>query len=161
MWFCQLNYSANVLQSFLHPLYSLYDWEYIVSLVTIDRTISFASLARESLIINSQPFTFRAFNHIKIFRAAGAVLTAISCTYRTTHTNGALRIDQQHHARNPHTTLIAVVMKSPSIALMTSAPMHENPKNPAKIVSIRQPRNPTILATKLFSLVVSMVMILR
>ena len=123
--------------------------------------MSFTYLARESLFIHSQPVTFWAINHIKVFGTAGAVLTAISLTYRTAHTNGALRIDQQHQARNPHTALIAVVMKSPSIALMTSAPMHENPKNPAKIVSIRQPRNPTILATKLFSLVVSMAMILR
>lgn len=121
---CQL---FKRIRTSLHPLCSLYDWKYIVPLVTIDRAMSFADITRKSLFIYSQSFTFRAFNHIKIFRAAGAVLTAVSRTYRTTH-NVASLIEYNAQTMNAHAPVPTRLNQSCSIkkSAKVKIPIMEN-----------------------------------
>jgi hypothetical protein len=89
--------------------------------------MSFADITRKSLFIHSQSFTFRAFNHIKIFRAAGAVLTAVSCTYRTTH-NVAFLIEYNTQTMNAHAPVPTRLNQSCSIKTRANAkiPAMEN-----------------------------------
>lgn len=69
-------------------------------------------------------------------------MTAVSCTNRTTHTNGALRSDQQNRAANPAATHPIILTKSPSMMLIKSADTLTNPHSPANSVSRMLPAMP-------------------
>ena len=84
----------------------------------------------------------RADHHPHLLSTAGAVITAISCAYRATHTNGHLLSDQQNQAANPAAIQPIIFIKSPSMIDINNADRLMNPHTPAKTVSSTEPAKP-------------------
>lgn len=84
----------------------------------------------------------RTSDHLYLLPAAGTVVTAVTCTNRTTHTSVSLRMLQTIHARKTDPILAATVRISLSITDIISVDTLMKPNIPAKIVSRMLPAMP-------------------
>lgn len=84
-------------------------------------------------------------NHSYFLTAAGAVITAVSCTDRAAHLKGSLRSDQQNRAAAPAATHPIIFMRSRSIIDMKKAERLTKLHIPANRVSSNAPAKPITL----------------
>lgn len=95
-----------------------------------------------SMLPHPGTLAFRTDSHLWDTSTAGTIMTAVSCAYTATHTNGALRSDQQNRSANPAATHPIILTKSPSMMLIKSADTLTNPHSPANSVSRMLPAMP-------------------
>ena len=88
----------------------------------------------EGIVESSASLAVRTVNHSGIVRAAGAVVTAVSCTYRAAHTRTSFLTDQSTHATSPQKTERAAENKSASMIDMMRQQSAHMANNPAQRV---------------------------
>lgn len=116
-------------------------------------------LGVEGIVMKSLPLAIRALHHANILSTAGAVVTAVSCTDRATHTSVHFLTDQHTHAQhaNPTHPMKPMMFGSTMDAIRATMPTIAN--TPAKIVSRTLPANPMTFM-KVFDTILSILLLL-
>ena len=119
----------------------------------------YPSMNVESLIrCVSRSLAVRTSRHPYILTTAGTVITAVSRTYRTTHTRASLLNDQHQYPAQANAIHPATSSRSQLIMLITRSPRLINPNNPANTVRKMHPANPIAL-TITFSILLAVFII--
>ena len=113
----------------------------------------------KGIVMESYSLAIGTFHHADILSTAGAVVTAVSCTDRATHTSVHFLTDQHTHAQNANPTHPMKPMMSGSTMDAIRVTMPTIANIPAKIVSRTLPANPKTFM-KVFDTILSILLLL-